>query len=362
MPPMRRPAPSLGAFFAAGLVLAGCGAASSDDGGSDAAQDTSAGGVALATTTMLGSVVGDIMECAGGTAQTLMPIGADPHDFSASSEQVAALVDADLVVANGLGLEEGLADALEGAEADGATVMEVAPMVNPIEFAGGGHSHDEHSHEGEEHSHEDKADGEEHSEEEHSHEGEEHAHEEDEEHAHEHGSMDPHFWHDTARMAEAAELIGAELAEVTGDDAYATCGTEVHDALMKTDEQVRDILAGVPAEKQVLVTDHDAFGYFAQAYDFEVAGVVIPGGSTLAEPSSAELAELVEVIEAGGVPAIFSNTADSSALVGAVAAEAGTQVEVVELYVGSLGPEGSGADTYSGMVTTNAQLIADALS
>jgi zinc/manganese transport system substrate-binding protein len=112
----------------------------------------------------------------------------------------------------------------------------------------------------------------------------------------------------------------------------------------------------------VMVTDHDAFGYLADAYDFEVAGVVIPGGSTLAEPSSAELAELVETIQAEGVPAIFSNTADSSALVDAVAAEAGTQVEVVELFVGSLGPDGSGADTYTGMVTTNAQLIADALS
>ena len=321
---MRRPASTLGVLFAAGLVVAGCGAPSSDDQSADGTVASAQAVLAVGTTTMLGDVVGDIMGCANGTADTLMPVGADPHDFSASSEQVAALVDADLVVANGLGLEEGLADALEGAEADGATVMEVAPLVDPIEFAAGGRS--------------------------------------DEEHADEHGSMDPHFWHDAARMAQAAQLIGAELAEVTDDDAYATCGTEVHDALMQTHEQVRDILAAVPAGTRVLVTDHDAFGYFAQAYDFEVAGVVIPGGSTLAEPSSAELAELVEVIEAEGVPAIFSNTAVSSALVDAVAAEAGNQVEVVELFVGSLGPQGSGADTYAGMVTTNAQRIADALS
>jgi zinc/manganese transport system substrate-binding protein len=173
--------------------------------------------------------------------------------------------------------------------------------------------------------------------------------------------MDPHFWHDAARMAEAAELIGAELAEVTGDDAYATCGTEVHDALMQTDQQVRDILAAVPADQRVLITDHGAFGYFAQAYDFEVAGVVIPGGSTLAEPSSAELTALVETIKAEGVPAIFSNNADPSDLVPAVAAEAGTDVEVVELFVGSLGPEGSGGETYAEAMTTNAQRIADAL-
>ncbi len=163
-------------------------------------------------------------------------------------------------------------------------------------------------------------------------------------------------------MAQAAELIGAELAEVTGEDGYATCGAEVHDALMETDEQVRDILAAVPAEQRVLVTDHDALGYFAQAYDFEVAGVVIPGGSTLAQASSQDLADLVEVIEAEGVTAIFSNNANPTDLVPAVAKEVGTEVEVVELFIGSLGPDGSGAETYAGMVTTNAQRIADALS
>jgi zinc/manganese transport system substrate-binding protein len=334
---MRRPSSFLAVLFAAGLSIAGCGTTSTDADSTDAAQDTSAAGLAIGTTTMLGNVVDDIMACAGGTAQTLMPVGADPHDFFPSSEQVASLVDADLVVANGLGLEEGLSDALDGAAADGATVIEVAPLVDPIEFGGGGHSEEEGEHAEEEG---------------------EHAEEDD----HGHGSMDPHFWHDVARMAEAAEMIGAELAEVTGDDTYAACGSEVHDALKETDQEVRDILAAIPDDRRVMVTDHDAFGYLADAYDFEVAGVVIPGGSTLAEPSSAELAELVETIQAEGVPAIFSNTADSSALVDAVAAEAGTQVEVVELFVGSLGPDGSGADTYTGMVTTNAQLIADALS
>lgn len=339
---MPRPASLFGVLFAAGLVVAGCGT-SSGDAGTDATQDASnSAGLAIATTTMLGDVVSDIMECAGGSAETLMPIGADPHDFSPSSEQLASLVNADLVVSNGLGLEEGLTDALAGAQADGASALEIAPMVDPIEFGGGEHSPDEDEAGSDEHSHEDEA--------------------ESDEHSHEHGSMDPHFWHDTARMARAAQLIGAELAKATGDGAYAACGAQVHDTLQETDEQVRDILAVIPAERRVLVTDHDAFGYLADAYDFEVAGVVVPGGSTQAEPSSAELAELVEVVEAEGVSAIFSNTADKSALVDTVAAESGTQVEVVELFVGSLGPEGSGADTYAGMVTTNALSIADALS
>ncbi|GAA1859973.1 metal ABC transporter substrate-binding protein [Microbacterium koreense] len=338
---MRRAAGSVTALLAAGLVLAGC--SSSTEPG----DDSSDGAFVVATTTMLGSVVGDIVACAGGNAETLMPAGADPHDFSASSAQIASMASADLVVTNGFDLEEGLTDAIDSAASDGATVLGVAPEVHPIEFGAGGHE-DEHDHSEEDaHNHED-----EHAEDEHDH---------DHAHAHDHGSMDPHFWHDAARMAEAAELIGAELGEVTGDDAYVACGTEVHDTLLETDAQVREILSAVPAERRVLITDHDAFGYFADAYDFEVVGTVIPSGSTLAEPSSAELTALVETVNTTGVPAIFSNNANPTDLVDAVAEEAGTDVEVVELFVGSLGEAGSGADTYTGMVTTNAQRIADAL-
>jgi zinc/manganese transport system substrate-binding protein len=317
--------------LAGALVLAGCGSDSSTTGGETDA-DTSAlpasADTVVATTTILGDVVGRIADCVGAPSVALMPIGVDPHDFSPSSAQVAALLDAPLVVANGLGLEEGLADALTSAEADGARVLEVAEQVDPLPFTGDtAHGHDE-----------------------------EHA---DEEHAD--GGLDPHFWHDVSRMATAAELIGTDLAEATGESSWAECGASVADELRTLDDEVRAILDTVPADRRVLVTDHDAFGYFADAYDFEVAGVVIPGGATLAEPSSGELATLVDVIKDESVPAIFSNTAAPTSLTDAVAAEAGSEVTVVPLYVGSLGPAGSGAESYAGMMTTNAQLIADAL-
>jgi len=135
----------------------------------------------------------------------------------------------------------------------------------------------------------------------------------------------------------------------------------VADDLLATDAEVREILAAVPPESRLLITDHAAFGYFARTYDFEVLGVVVPGGSTLAEPSSAELAGLAQIIRDTGVRAIFANKADTTALVDALAAEVG-QVEVVELYVGTLGPEGSGAEDYATMMLTNARLIAAALS
>jgi zinc/manganese transport system substrate-binding protein len=330
---------AVAALAAAALVLAGC--AGSDSATASPAASAGAGASVVATTTIWGDITGQIVECAGaGEVTTLMPIGADPHDFSPSSKDVATIVAADLVIANGLGLEGGLVESLESAEADGATVFEIAPQLDPLPF---GMEGEEHSHEeGEEHSHE---------------EGAEHS---DEEGEHAHGSEDPHVWHDVARAARAAGLIGAEITRATGNPDFAECGTLLQGELMTVHDEVAATLAKVPEDQRILVTDHDALGYLAAAYDYTVAGTVIPGGSTLAEPSSAELAQLTSAVQEAGVPAIFANTANPQALVEALASEVG-DIEVVALYVDSLGGPGSGADSFQGMVRTNAQLISDAL-
>ena len=332
----RRTTPlAIAGLTAAALVLAGC--AGSDPQATVTAAPGSAGVGArvVATTTIWGDLTGQIVECAGaGEVTTLMPVGADPHDFSPSSQDVAAMVGADLVIANGLGLEGGLQDSLESATADGSTVFEVAPLLDPLPFG-------EHSEEGEEHSEEDP---------DHAEEGEEQSH----------GSEDPHVWHDVTRAATAAGLIGAELTKATGASAYAECGTTLQGELMTVNDEVASTLATVAEERRTLVTDHDALGYLAAAYGYTVAGTVIPGGSTLAEPSSAELAELAGTIKEAGVPAIFANTTNPQALVDALASEVGN-IEVVALYVDSVGEPGTGAQDFQGMVRTNAQLIADAL-
>lgn len=296
------------------FAAAACGGPTAESGGEVSV---------VATTTVLGDIVSRVVDCGGGGVKTLMPTGADPHDYAPSSTDVRDMVSADLVVTNGLGLEEGLSSAIDTAEEDGARVIEVAELVDPIPLTA--EPTDDHGHE-------------------------------------ETGSLDPHVWLDVARMAEAAERIGDELAEVTGQDEYATCGEQVGDDLRETDAEVRDILADVPSERRVLITDHRAFGYFAEAYDFEVAGVVVPGGSTLGEPSSAHLADLVEVVEDTGVTAIFGNVAENSDLLTTLAEETGREIETVELYVGSLGPEGSGAEDYIAMMVENARLIAEALT
>lgn len=332
------------AALAAAAPLTAC---SSEDTTVESVQETSDSVTVVATTTMLGSVAEQIAACAdtGSTVTTLMPIGADPHDFSPSSAQVAAMVQADVVVANGLGLEAGLDDALENAASDGATVLEVAELVDPIPFGEHGDERgDDHADEHSDDHNDDEIKEEDHSDDE-----------------HDHGDEDPHFWFDMNRMASVAQIIGNELA-TSGGQVYADCGAQVAEEIRAAEAEVRAALESVPADQRILVTDHDALGYLADVYGYEIAGTVIPAGTTLAEPSSADLAELVEVMQQEGVQVVFTNTADPSALSDAVAAEVGGDVQVVNLYVGSLGGPDSGAEDYLSMMRTNADLISSALT
>ena len=322
------------------LAVAGCTAAS------DEIVQADSGPSVVVTTTILGSVVSDIATCAVGddsSVTVMMPLGADPHDFQASSAQVAEMARADLIVANGLGLEEGMMDAIENIEADGGAVMEIASLLDPLPLGNvDEHAEDEHSED-------------EHSEDEHA--AEEPAAEED---GHDHGDFDPHFWFDMERMASAAQLIGAELA-LTGGEAYDTCGQSVAADIRATELDVIKTLDEIPELDRILVTDHDALGYFATRYDFRIVGVVIPGGSTLGETNSQELADLVATMEKEGVVAIFGDTATSSELLEVLAGELDREVSVIQLYVGGLGGPDSGAQTYEEMMRTNATMIAQGL-
>jgi zinc/manganese transport system substrate-binding protein len=281
----------------------------------------------VVSTNILGDVVQNLVTCAGdGSVTVLMPAGADPHDFTPSSAQVADVVNADLVVVNGLGLESGLESALDGASADGARIYAVAPWLDPLPFDG-------HDDDGDDHDHD-----------------------------HDHGSQDPHVWFDMQRMATATTLIATELGVVTGEQAvYDACGAAFATEILAAEADVRAALESVPAEQRVLVTDHEALGYLADLYGYEIAGTVIPAGTTLADPSSSDLASLASVMREEGVNVIFANVAEPSKLADAVAAEVGTDVRVVPIFVESLGEPGSPADTYIGMMQANAELIAENL-
>ncbi|MYB47673.1 MAG: hypothetical protein F4X72_00090 [Dehalococcoidia bacterium] len=187
-------------------------------------------------------------------------------------------------------------------------------------------------------------------------------HEEDEHgHAHDHGTHDPHFWFDPIRVKVAVNEIAARLSAIDPDNAsvYFQNASEYADELDELHYWILDQVGTIEPERRLLVTSHDAFTYFAQAYGFEIVGLVIPSLATHVEPSAEHIAGLVEVIREREIQALFGETTVSERLAQAVARETGA--ELFRLYSGSLGPEGSGADTYLGMVRANVKTMVEAL-
>ena len=264
------------------------------------------------------SIMGDLVQQVGGDAvnvDVLIPRGADPHDFEPSASQAARLRDATLVVANGLGLEERLKSTLQSAAKDGATVFEVGPLIDPLNRPGT-------------------------------------------------DQPDPHFWLDPDRMIRAASLVADELARVTGID-RSRLDTNVKtyaDTVQVASAYATITLNTVPEGKRLLVTNHDALEYFANRFHYKVIGTIIPGGSTLAEPSASDLRDLVATIKVAGVNAIFSESTSSSKLADTVGRELGKKITIVELSTDTLGEPGSPTSTYQGLIATTARLIADGLN
>jgi zinc/manganese transport system substrate-binding protein len=305
-------------------------AATACGGDDDTAAGAGSGRPHLVVTT---SVLGDVVENLVGDLadiEVMMPAGSSPHEFQASPRQVAAMREADAMIVNGGGFEEGLGDAIEAAEADGVVIYAAIDAVETLTFS------------------------------------EDAPHDEDEAEQEKHGtaSIDPHFFTDPRRVATAAQAIADFLADevpALDSDELVTQTAAYVDELTALDAEMEETLAAVAADRRKLVTNHEVFGYFAQRYGFEVIGAVIPTGTTQAAPSAGELDELAHTIEQAGVPAIFAETSSPTRLADSLAAEVG-DVQVVELYTESLGPEGSDGDTYAGMMRSDAEQIADALS
>lgn len=291
------------ALLVGAVALAGCGGSAS-----------SGDGPRIVVTT---SILGDVVERLVGDAaavEVLMAPGTDPHDVAPSPRQVAAMRDADVLVVNGLGFEAALVDTIEAAEDDGVTVVTAADGTEPRSLPGG-------------------------------------------------DTPDPHFFTDPVAMravvSHLAERLAAEV-EALDTPAFRSRADDYGAQLEALDAEVQALLDPVPPERRRLVTNHEVFGYFAARYGFEVLGAVVPGGSTLAEPSAADLDRLAATVREAGVPAIFAETSSPTRLADALAAE-GADVEVVALYSESLGEPGSDGATYLDMVRTNARRIAAAL-
>lgn len=340
---MRSRSPMLSLLAVLPLLLAACGTAANDDPQPSAqGADAADGPMIVVTTNVLGDIVKRIVGD-DGTVDVLMAPGQDAHSFSPSAQQAQALRSADLVVANGLQLEEQLVSVVDAAEEDGVRVLRLADMLDPLPFEG------EHGPEDDDHGHDDDEHG-----------------DEDDEHGDDdgHGEFDPHIWFDPIRMAEGARVIAAAIAEVDQSldrDSWLARGDAVASDMEDLDAAIAETLSEIPAECRTLVTNHDAFGYLAARYDLEVLATVIPGASTQVETSARWFAELAQILRDTQLPAIFSETVQSTRLADALVEEVGYDLQVVELYTESLGEPGSGAETYTDMMLLNAQRIADAL-
>jgi zinc/manganese transport system substrate-binding protein len=179
----------------------------------------------------------------------------------------------------------------------------------------------------------------------------------DDDHDHD---LDPHTWMDPVRMADAARLIGAALHEIDPAGGWVAEGERVAAEMLAVHDEVTGILAVIPEERRKLVTNHDSLGYLADRYGFAIVGVAIPGGSTLASPSSAQIASLVTAIRQAQVTVLFAETTNPSSLLEAIAGEI-DGVQVVEILSGSLAAPGEPGDTLAGMLVHNAEIIASAL-
>ena len=387
--------------------------ACSDDNGVEKPQSTLSGSgakqapketpaapkVSVVTTT---NIVADWVENVGGDnidVFSLVPVGADPHTFQPGAKDVARIADADLVLSVGLSLEGAwLKDLLENAARDPSSIVEIGEIIDPLEFREG-HveevelleelSHIVHEVEEGEISPETgleelkelleaaedeeeelpamvldivgKVEG-----------GQMEAEDaieaieaitsggEDEHAGHGHGVEDPHFWFDPLRVKLAVNDIAARLSVLDPDrgDTYRANASAYNARLDELHAWTEEQTGTVPEERRLLVTSHDSFGYFANLYGFEVVGVVLSITTDVA-PSAGDLADLVEEVRENGVSAVFGETTVSERLAKAVASESGA--ELVRLYSGSLGPEGSGAATYIEMVRTNVGRIVEAL-
>ncbi|HKJ35755.1 MAG TPA: metal ABC transporter substrate-binding protein [Solirubrobacterales bacterium] len=299
--------PAVLAIALASLALAACG----DEGGGDGA-GSSGEPVIVATTAIAADVARQV---AGPDAEVtqLLPNGSVPHSYSLSASEQQQLEGADLLVYFSPLLEEALP--LDSADRS----FEIAEHAGPLRKGGEHH----------------QGDG-----------------------APSEGAVDPHLWLDPTILAKALPSLADELGEIDPDHAeeYTARADDYAGELAELDGEIERLMDSVPTENRKLVTSHDVLGYFADRYRFEFVGAPF-GTSPEAEANAGELAELIEAVEAAGVPAVFAQQGDDPKVLQRVADETGAAV-VDDLLLESLSGE---VDSYTEMMRDTAAKISDGL-
>jgi len=294
------------AALLAAALLGGCG---SGGGSSSTSEDAIR---VVATTTQLGDVVREVGGAAVDVTQILKP-NSDPHDYEPRPRDVQDTAGAKVVFESGDDLDHWMGKVVEQAGGSPVVVDLGARATTKLPGESSGP---------------------------------------------EASRYDPHWWHDPRNVEAAVPAIRDALtkANPAGRDDYARGADAYLAKLRALDAGIAACFASVPAEQRKLVTDHDAFGYFARRYGVTVIGAVIPSQTTQAQPSAGAIADLAKVIARENVKAVFPESSVNPKLARAIADRTGATAKY-ELYGDTLGPEGSDGATYLAMERHNADAM-----
>ena len=252
------------------------------------------------------SFLGDIAQNVAGDrlrVERLIPPGVDPHEFEPKPQDIVKITQSQVLIVNGLGYETWLKKTLENVGSQQLVITAsngITPNVDP---------------------------------------------------SGEHVDGDPHMWMNPVNVIRYVENIrdGLSQTDPAGKDVYARNAQAYIAQLKDLDAWVKNEVGQLPVEKRLLVTNHDALGYFAQAYGFKIVGAVIPGVTDQAAPSAQEMAALIETIKSSGAQAIFLDIGENQTLAQQIAAETGVKV-VTDIYVEGLSMPDGPAATYIEMI------------
>jgi ABC-type Zn uptake system ZnuABC Zn-binding protein ZnuA len=269
------------------------------------------------------NIIGDVVKNVGHdqiALTVLMDVGVDPHSYVPTPAHAAALHDAHLIFANGLGLEADLEEMFASAGGDAIRIHLSDDLGTLLAAEGTEHEGD----------------------------------------SSEEGGADPHVWFDVQNVIKWVKAIEQALSALDPDNAptFTEHARAYTSELQLLDDWIEDQVDSLPVDGRELITNHPAFGYFAERYGLTQIGAVYPV-SPSAEPSAQDIAALEDAIRDYDVPAVFTESTVNAKLAKQIADDTG--VALVQLYSGSLGEPGSGAETYLQFMRYNASTIVKAL-
>lgn len=265
----------------------------------------------IATTTQVAALTqvvgGDKIELRG-----LLKANVDPHEWEPQPEDIRAVADTQVIITNGIGLEQFLNKLIQNSGTK-AQIVDTSKGVNirTIKNPQG------------------------------------------------QTVQDPHIWHAVPNAIIMLNNIRDALsqADPANADVYKVNAAAYEKKLNELDQYIKNQIATIPPANRKLVTNHDALSYYVERYGLTFVGSIIPSMDTNFQPSAKELSGLVNAIKTQKVKAIFTESSLNPALAKQIAQEAGVKVVDGALYGDTLGPPGSGADTLDGMLKTNTDAI-----